>query len=175
MNKKTMRIEEFLLIISFLILIIGLLWQAEVSTAASSLQPSARIQNMLAAPPIAANTYLEDYSLYVPQGYKMDIVGNTIVVYNKESIITFYLGQGVELSKDFFDKMNTDLELIYSQSSSNDGVLTYTYAWQYDESHVELLLGQNDSYIVAVYPESKLDEGITDITLMFNSYQAIND
>lgn len=175
MNKETMRIEEFLLIISFLILIIGLLWQANIGTPGSDLPPVERIQNMLAAPPIAANTYLEDYSLYVPQGYKVDIVDNTIIVYNKESIITFYLGQGVELTSALFDKMNTDLELLYSQSVSTDGVLTYTYAWRYDESHIELLLGQNDSYIVAVYPESKLDEGVTDSTLMFNSYQAIND
>lgn len=174
MNKETIRIEEFLLIISFLILIIGLLWQSQVVDN-SALQPAEQVQNMLAAPPIAANTYLEDYSLYVPQGYKFEIVDNTVVVYNKESIITFYLGQGVELNKDFFDNMNTDLEQIYNQSVSNDGVLTYTYAWQYDESHIEILLGQNDSYIVAIYPESKLDEGITDITLMFNSYQAIND
>lgn len=174
MNKETMRIEEFLLIISFLILIIGLLWQAQISTG-EALQPAERVQNMLAAPPIAANTYLEDYSLYVPQGYKFEIVENTVVVYNKESIITFYLGQGVELSTEFFDKMNQDLKKVYGQSVSNDGVITYTYAWEYDDSHTEILLGQNDSYIVAVYPNSKLDEGITDITLMFNSYQAIYD
>lgn len=174
MNKETMRIEEFLLIISFLVIIIGLLWQAQIGTT-STMQPAQRVQNMLAAPPIAANTYLTDYSLYVPQGYKFEIVENTVVVYNKESIITFYLGQGVQLSTDFFDKMNTDLNKIYGQSVSNDGVITYTYAWEYDESHTEVLLGQNDSYIVAVYPNSKLDEGITDITLMFNSYQAIYD
>lgn len=174
MNKETMRIEEFLLIISFLILIIGLLWQAQISSG-ETLQPADQVQNMLAAPPIAANTYLDDYSLYVPQGYKFKIVENTVVVYNKESIITFYLGQGVELSTEFFDKMNKDLKKIYGQSTSNDGVTTYTYAWEYDDSHTEILLGQNDSYIVAVYPNSKLDEGITDITLMFNSYQAIYD
>lgn len=169
-----MRIEEFLIIIAFLVLIIGLLWQAEVGDT-DALQPSERVQNMLAAPPIAANTYLEEYSLYVPQGYKYEIVDNTVVLYNKESIMTFYLGQGVELDKEFFDMMNPDLEKIYGQSISVDGVLTYTYAWQYDDSHVELLLGQNDSYIVAIYPESKLDEAIIDITRMFNSYQAISD
>lgn len=174
MNKETMRIEEFLIIIAFLVLIIGLLWQAEVGDT-DALQPSERVQNMLAAPPIAPNTYLEEYSLYVPQGYKYEIVDNTVILYNKESIMTFYLGQGVELEKDFFDKMNPELEKIYGQSISVDGVLTYTYAWQYDQSHVELLLGQNDSYIVAIYPESKLDEAITDITRMFNSYQAISD
>ncbi len=174
MNKDTVRIEEFLLIISMLIIIIGVLWQAEISQE-KTLSPSASIQNMLAAPPIAANTYLENYSLYVPEGYRFEIVENTVVVYNKESIITFYLGQGVELSKSFFDKMNTDLEKLYGQSISNNGVNTYTYAWKYDESHTEILLGQNDSYIVAVYPDSKIDEGVTDITLMFNSYQSIND
>ncbi len=174
MSKDTVRIEEFLLIISLLIIIIGILWQAEINQT-KELLPAEQVQNMLAAPPIAANTYLENYSLYVPEGYKFEIVENTVVVYNKESIITFYLGQGVELSKEFFDKMNTNLEKIYGQSISNNGVTTYTYAWKYDESHTEILLGQNDSYIVAVYPNSKIDEGVTDITLMFNSYQAKND
>lgn len=171
MNKSTVRIEEFLLIIAFLIIIIGLLWQAQINTH-DELQPAQKVQNMLAAPPIAANTYLDNYSLYVPQGYKFEIVDNTVVVYNKESIITFYLGQGVELKTNFFDKMNTDLEKIYGQSVASGGVITYTYAWVYDDSHTEILLGQNDSYIVAIYPNSKLDEGITDITLMFNSYQS---
>ncbi len=174
MSKDTVRIEEFLLIISLLVIIIGILWQAEINQT-KELLPAEQVQNMLAAPPIAANTYLENYSLYVPEGYKFEIVENTVVVYNKESIITFYLGQGVELSKEFFDKMNTNLEKIYGQSISNNGVSTYTYAWKYDESHTEILLGQNDSYIVAVYPNSKIDEGVTDITLMFNSYQAKND
>lgn len=174
MSKDTVRIEEFLLIISLLVIIIGILWQAEINQT-KELLPAEHVQNMLAAPPIAANTYLENYSLYVPEGYKFEIVENTVVVYNKESIITFYLGQGVELSKEFFDKMNTNLEKIYGQSISNNGVSTYTYAWKYDESHTEILLGQNDSYIVAVYPNSKIDEGVTDITLMFNSYQAKND
>ncbi len=174
MNKDTVRIEEFLLIIAFLVIIIGLLWQAQVGKD-SDLTPAENVQNMLAAPPIAANTYLDSYSLYVPQGYKFEIVDNTVVVYNKESIITFYLGQGVALSTEFFDQMNTDLEKIYGQSVSTDGVMTYTYAWEYDDSHTEILLGQNDSYIVAVYPNSKLNEGITDIALMFNSYQAIDD
>lgn len=174
MNKETMRIEEFLLIIAFLVLIIGLLWQAQISSE-TKISAASRVQNILVAPPIAANTYLDDYSLYVPQGFKFKIVGNTIVVYNKESIITFYLGQGVELTTEFFNKMNTDLTKIYGQSTSNNGVITYTYAWEYDHSHTEILLGQNDSYIVAVYPNSKINEGITDITLMFNSYQSIDD
>lgn len=169
-----MRIEEFLFIISFLIIIIGLLWQADI-TNKTVMAPSERVQNMLAAPPIAANTYLEQYSLYVPQGYKYEIVDNTVILYNKESIMTFYLGQGVELNKDFFEKMNPDLEKLYGQSISVDGVLTYTYAWRYDDSHIELLLGQNDSYIVAIYPDTDIDEAITDITRMFNSYQAISD
>lgn len=174
MNKETISIEEFLLIISCLILIIGILWQAQL-VSENTLQPEARVQNMLMAPPIAANTYLDDYSLYVPQGFKFEIVDNTVVIYNKESIITFYLGQGVTLSTNFFEKMNPDLKKLYGQSTANDGVITYTYAWEYDVSHTEILLGQNDSYIVAVYPNSKLEDGITDITLMFNSYQAIDD
>lgn len=173
MNRDTVRIEEFLLIISFLIIIIGILWQAQTSSK-TEFMPAQNIQNMLAAPPIAANTYLEDYSLYVPQGFKYEIIENTVVIYNKESIITFYLGQGVELKTEFFDKMNVDLEKLYGQSISIDGVVTYTYAWKYDDSHTEILIGQNDSYIVAIYPDSKLDEGLTDITLMFNSYQSAN-
>lgn len=174
MNKETMRIEEFLLIISFLIIIIGLVWQVQISNE-TVMAPSERVQNMLAAPSIAANTYLDDYSLYVPQGYKYEIVGNTVVLYNKESVLTFYLGQGVELKKEFFEKMNLDLEKLYGQSISVDGVQTYIYAWQYDDSQIELLIGQNDSYVVAIYPESKIDEGITDMTRMFNSFQAVND
>lgn len=174
MNKDTVRIEEFLLIIALLILIIGILWQAQISST-STLAPEAKVLNMLAAPPIASNTYLDNYSLYVPKSYKFKIVDNTVVVYNKESIITFYLGQGVTLETKFFDNMNTDLEKLYGKSISSGGVVTYTYAWKYDDTHTEILLGQNDSYIVAVYPDSKLDEGITDITLMFNSYQSIND
>lgn len=173
MNKDTVRIEEYLLIISFLVIIIGLLWQSQIKVD-TNIGAAQQVQNMLAAPPIAANTYLESYSLYVPQGYKFNIVDNTVIVYNKESIITFYLGQGVELKTEFFDNMNTELDKIYGQSVSADGVTTYTYAWEYDESHTEMLLGQNDSYIVAVYPNSKLDEGITDIALMFNSYQSID-
>ncbi len=174
MNKDTVRIEEFLFIIAYLIIIIGLLWQAQISVG-NQKNPAQSVENMLAAPPIAANTYLDDYSLYVPEGYKFEIVDSTVVVYNKESIVTFYLGQGVELDTNFFNKMNPDLEKIYGQSVSNGGVTTYTYAWQYDDSHTEILLGQGDSYIVGVYPDTKLEEGITDITLMFNSYQTIND
>ncbi len=172
MNKDTVRIEEFLLIISFLIIIIGLLWQAEITLNKPS-EVALEIQNMLAQPPMSANTYLDNYSLYVPQGYKLKIEGNTVVVYNKESIMTFYLGQGVELSSDYFDKMNKDLEKIYGQAVSSNDVTTYTYAWQYDETHVELLLGQNDSYIVAIYPQNKMNQAITDIALMFNSYQRV--
>lgn len=174
MNKDTMRIEEFLLIIAFLIIIIGLLWQANISMS-SRVSPAAQVQNMLASTPIAANTYLDDYSLYIPQGYQFEIEDNTVVVYNKESIMTFYMGQGVQLENSFFESMNEDMERLYGQSTSHDGVTTYTYAWQYDNSHVELLLGQNDSYIVAIYPEQKLDEAIVDITLIFNSYQRVEN
>ncbi|WOO87814.1 hypothetical protein RZE82_02485 [Mollicutes bacterium LVI A0039] len=173
MNKDTVRIEEFLLIISLLVIVIGLLWQAGIADEVE-LDPAEHVQNMLAAPPIPANTYLENYSLYVPNGYEYEVSGNTVVIYDKKSIITFYLGQGVELKSEFFDKMNTDLEKLYGQSISNDGVITYTYAWKYDENHTEILLGQNDSYIVAIYPDNEISDGISDITLMFNSYQAAN-
>ncbi len=174
MNKDTLRIKEFLLIISFLVLLVGLLWQAQLNEQ-KTISPYAQIQNMLAAPPVDANTYLTNYALYVPQGYKLKIVDSTVIIYNNESILSFYLGQGVELNSNFFESMNTDLEQLYAQSTSHDGVTTYTYAWQYDKSHVELLLGQSDSYIVAIYPKNKVDEAITDIALIFNSYQVIDD
>lgn len=174
MNKKIIGIKEFLFMISILILTIGILWQAKISEKNVVSVPE-QVQNMLVAPPIGANTYLEDYSLYVPQGFKFKIVDNTIVVYNKQTIITFYLGQGVQLEKAFLDSMNPNLEKLYGQSASVDGVTTYTYAWKYDEDNVEFLLGQNDSYIVCVTPNNKLDESIVDITLMFNSYQSIHD
>ncbi len=174
MNKRTTRIEEFIFIISCLLIIIGIIWQANINLKAD-VTPSMQIQNMLAAPPLPANTYLENYSLYVPQGYDVKIVDSTIIVYNKQSTVTFYLGQGVELSSQFFDSMNPKLEKIYGQSTTIDDDVIYTYAWQYDQDYIEILLGQNDSYIAAIYPQAQLDVAITDITLMFNSYQVIND
>ncbi len=174
MNKDVLRIEEFLLIICFLMLTIGILWEAKTSDSIENHQVL-QVQNLMASPPLPANTYLENYSLYVPQGYNLEIVDNTIVVYNDEAIITFYLGQGVALPPDFFEMINNDLTQLFGRSVAIDGVVTYSYAWEYDKNNIEILLGQNDSYITAIYPKNKLDIGITDITLMFNSYQAIDD
>lgn len=172
MNSRIQRNREYVFIISLLVIIVGLLLQSQL-TLAKSIPIENNVQKILAAPPIAANTYFENASLYVPSGLDYQIVDNTIIMENQDEIITFYLGEGVDIPEDFYDQVNGDLEMLYGLTTVNEGITTYTYAWQYDEDHVQILLGQRDRYIAAIYPESKASECLTDITLIFNSYSKI--
>lgn len=173
MKTSISRTQEYILIISLLIIILGLLLQSQI-TLQKDTPVESTVEKILAAPPIASNTYLDNYSLYVPPSFNYEVVDNTIVMENDEEIITFYLGEGVDLSSDFYEQVNIDLEQIYGTTSEQDGTTTYMYAWQYDDDHVQILLGQRDRYIAAIYPESKKTECLTDITLIFNSYTKIN-
>lgn len=126
------------------------------------------------------NKVSNEYGIYIPKGYRIKNMNNSLLIEDNEAKMTVYFGTGESDSSKIIPLLNPNLKKEYEYSYvTTDNKSEYIGIWDNPiknstKDYLQIDLVSGDQIIAGVFPKEKIDKYASDIAYIFNSIKKIN-